>query len=426
MELELRKINICDIQFGSETRVSDGVLYINKKEVITLLKKDNRIKEVKIDLARPGESIRIIPVKDVIEPRAKLAGEAFPGVDGKIEEVGYGITYALKGCAVVTTGPIVGFQEGIIDMSGPLTEYTPFAHLNNIVIHIIKEDGVEPHEHEETVRIAGIKAAHFIAKQVLDCGHDEVEEFTWDNVYEKVRKNPELPKVVYVYQCMSQGLLHDTYFYGKDSKKMLPTIVSPLEVIDGAIVSGNCVSPGSKTTTFHHQNNAIIKECFKRDGKEINFIGVVLNPLMTTLDDKLRNVVLTTRMVEMLGADGVIQSQEGFGNPTTDLMMICEKLENKGIKTVLISNEDAGVDGKSESLPDGTIKADAIISTGNSNATIKLPPMEKVLGELKAIENVTGGFAGSIQEDGGLVIEIHGIMGSHNLQGYNKLSAVTI
>ena len=26
---------------------------------------------------------------------------------------------ALKGCAVVTTGKIVGFQEGIIDMTGP-------------------------------------------------------------------------------------------------------------------------------------------------------------------------------------------------------------------------------------------------------------------------------------------------------------------
>ncbi|WZL74309.1 glycine/sarcosine/betaine reductase component B subunit [Clostridiaceae bacterium 35-E11] len=426
MKLELRKINIKDVQFGKATKVMDNILQINKEEVIRLLKEDDRIKDVKIDLAKPGESIRIVPVKDIIEPRAKLEGEAFPGVDGKMKEVGRGITYALKGCTVVTTGPIVGFQEGIIDMSGPLTEYTPFAHLNNIVIHIIKADEVAPHEHEEAVRIAGVKAAHFIAKQVIDSTYDVVENYVWENVYKKAQRYPDLPKVVYVYQCMSQGLLHDTYFYGKDSKKILPTLISPLEVIDGAIVSGNCVSPGSKTTTFHHQNNAILQECFKRDGKEINFIGVVLNPLMTTLEDKYRNTALTVRMVEMLGADGVIQSQEGFGNPTTDLMMICKNLENKGIKTVLISNEDAGVDGKSEPLPDGTTKADAIVSTGNSNATIKLPPMEKVLGEFKAIEHITGGFVGSIQEDGGLVIEIHGIMGSHNLQGYGKLSAVTI
>ena len=106
--------------------------------------------------------------------------------------------------------------------------------------------------------------------------------------------------------------------------------------------------------------------------------------------------------------------------------MICKRLEDKGIKTVIISNEDAGVDGKSESLPDGTIAADAIVSTGNSNAQITIPPMDRVLGDIKAIEHITGGFVGSIQDDGSLIIEIHGIIGSHNLQGYSNLSAVTI
>lgn len=426
MELELRKIKINDVKFGEKTIVEDGVLYVNKEQLVTLLKEDERVKTVSIDIAKPGESVRIIPVKDVIEPRAKLNGEAFPGIDGAIAEVGFGITYVLQGSAVVTTGPIVGFQEGIIDMSGPLVEYTPFAHLNNIVIDIGKADGVPPHEHEEAVRKAGVKAAHFIAKQALTYEIYETETLVWESIGKKIERYPDLPKVVYVYFCMSQGLLHDTYFYGKDSKRMTPGLVSPLEVMDGAIVSGNCVSPGSKTTTYHHQNNAVIRECFKRDGQEINFIGVILNPLMTTLDEKFRNSVLTPRIAEMLGADGAVISQEGFGNPTTDLMMVCRGLEKKGIKTVIISNEDAGVDGKSEPLPDGTIEADAIISTGNSNATIHIPKMERVLGDIKAIERVTGGFVGSIQPDGSLVIEIHGIMGSHNLQGFGKLSAVTV
>lgn len=63
---------------------------------------------------------------------------------------------------------------------------------------------------------------------------------------EKYREYPELPKVVYVYNCMAQGLLHDTYYYGRDAKMMIPTLITPPEVADGAIVSGNCVSPGSK------------------------------------------------------------------------------------------------------------------------------------------------------------------------------------
>lgn len=37
----------------------------------------------------------------------------------------------------------------------------------------------------------------------------------------------------------SQGLLHDTYYYGVDAKKFIPTFMYPTEILDGAIVSGN-------------------------------------------------------------------------------------------------------------------------------------------------------------------------------------------
>jgi len=88
MELTLRKINVREIAFGSTTKINNGVLTISKNEIKNLILEDERISEVKIDIARPGESIRIIPVKDVIEPRAKLNGDAFPGIDGAIEDVG--------------------------------------------------------------------------------------------------------------------------------------------------------------------------------------------------------------------------------------------------------------------------------------------------------------------------------------------------
>ncbi len=79
-------------------------------------------------LRKPGESVRITPVKDVIEPSVKVEGKGgvFPGVIAKVDTVGSGKTYALKGMAVVTAGRIVGFQEGIIDMTGPGADYTPF------------------------------------------------------------------------------------------------------------------------------------------------------------------------------------------------------------------------------------------------------------------------------------------------------------
>lgn len=427
MKLELRKIDIKDVIFDEVEKVENDILYINKDSLIALVKEDKRVKCVNFEIAKPGESIRILPVKDVIQPRAKVEGDIFPGTfKESMEQGGSGITYSMEGCAVVSTGPIVGFQEGLIDMCGPAAEYSIFSKLINIVMDITKEDFVDQHEQEETVRLAGLKVAAYIGAIGINYEKYESEFLEWKSIGEKSNEFKELPKVVYVYNCMSQGLLHDTYFYGRDSKVIVPTLLTPLEVIDGAVVSGNCVSPGSKTTTYHHQNNAVITECLKKHGKEINFMGIVLNPLMVTLKEKFRNCMLTVNLVEMVGADGVVISQEGFGNPTTDLMITCKSLENKGIDTVIITNEDAGIDGMSESLPDSVNEANAIVSTGNSNATIMLPKMDKVIGKLSDIKRVTGGNVDSIQSDGRLLVEIHGIMGSHNLQGNTHLSAITI
>lgn len=427
MNLELRKVVINDIQFGNECKVTDGCLFVDPKKLEDMVLDDSRVKSVSFDIARPGESVRIVPVKDVIEPRAKLEGETFPGIFREdMDEVGKGVTYVLSGCVVTTTGPIVGFQEGVIDMSGPGAEYTVYSQLNHLVMVIEKQDYVDQHDHEAVVRLAGLKIARYLATLAFDCTDYVSENYEWKNIGEKYAEYPDLPKVVYVYNIMAQGLLHDTYFYGRDAKLLVPTMVTPLEVMDGAIVSGNCVSPGSKTTTYMHENNAVIKELFARHGKDFNFMGIVINPLMTTLKEKFRDRMLTVREVMMLGADGVLISQEGFGNPTTDLMIVCQELEQKGIKTVIITNEDAGSDGMSESLPDSVQEANAIVSTGNSNATVMLPAMEKTIGKLKDVERVCGGNVNSIQEDGRLLLEIHGIMGSHNLQGNTKLGAVTI
>ncbi|HHU07285.1 MAG TPA: beta-aspartyl-peptidase [Clostridiaceae bacterium] len=404
--------------------ISEGTLSLYAEDLVEFLKQDERIESCEVELAKPGESTRILPVKDVIEPRAKEEGDLFSGIDGEFREAGTGTTIALSGCAVVTTGSIVGFQEGIIDMSGPLEQYSPFSKLFNIVLVIEKKEYVDPHEHEEVVRLAGLKAAQYIGKLGRGVEPDSCEVWEWKSIPEKVSEYPQLPKVVYLYLCMAQGLLHNTYFYGENAQHVTPLLISPTEVFDGAIVSGNCVSPGSKNTTYHHQNNAVIKELLRQHGKELNLVGIILSPLSTMLATKYRNAIQAVKYAEFLGAEGALVSQEGFGNPTTDLMLICRQLEEKGIKTVIISNEDAGVDGYSESLPDGTREADAIISTGNSNATIHLPAMEKTIGDLRAIEKVTGGFVGSIQEDGSLVVEVHGIMGSHNLLGDTYLSAV--
>src|SRR6056297_2675184 len=108
MKLELGKIKIDDIKFADETKVSSSTLYINKEELLEIIREDSRITDINLDIVHPGDSVRIIPVKDVIEPRVNVEGEGeiFPGFIADEDMVGSGRTHVLKGAAVVTTGDI--------------------------------------------------------------------------------------------------------------------------------------------------------------------------------------------------------------------------------------------------------------------------------------------------------------------------------
>lgn len=424
MKLELGLIHIKDVQFGKATEVKGGTLFIDKDAIIRLVKEDERIKGVSVELARPGEEVRIIPVKDAIEPRVKVSGKGgvFPGMISKVETVGEGRTHVLKGAAVITTGKIVGFQEGIIDMSGPGAQYTPFSETNNVVVVAEPVDGLLQHDHEAAIRMAGLKVTAYIAEAGRNVKPDEVKVYETKPIFEAAKQYPNLPKVIYVYMLQSQGLLHDTYVYGIDAKKTLPTFMYPTEAFDGAIVSGNCVSACDKNTTYHHQNSPVITDLFDRHGKDINFLGCVVTNENVTLADKERSSYYTAKLVELLGADAAIVSEEGFGNPDADLVMNCVKLEQKGIKTVLVTDEYAGRDGASQSLADSTPLGNAVVTAGNANELITLPPMKKVIGHPEVADVIAGGFAGSLKKDGSIVAEIQVITGATNELGFSKIS----
>ncbi|MDP3488347.1 MAG: glycine/sarcosine/betaine reductase component B subunit, partial [Bacillota bacterium] len=406
------------------TEVKSGVLFVNKQEMIETLQ-DERFASLDIDLAKPGDETRITPVKDVIEPRVKVQGSGgvFPGFISKVETVGNGVTHVLKGAAVVTTGKIVGFQEGIIDMTGLGAEYTPFSKTNNVVVIAEPIEGLLQHEHEAALRIMGLKAATYLAEAGRSVTPDEVVTYDCPPLPQALQQYPNLPKVAYVYMLQSQGLLHDTYVYGIDAKRTLPTFIYPTEVMDGAIISGNCVSACDKNTTYHHLNSPVIYDLLERHGKDYNFIGVVVTNENVTLADKERSSSYTAKLVEWLGVDAAIISEEGFGNPDADLMMNCTKLEKKGIKTILVTDEYAGQDGASQSLADADPLANAVITAGNANEVIVLPAMKKVLGHPEVADVIAGGWNGSLAKDGSITAEIQVITGATNELGFSKLTA---
>ena len=323
----------------------------------------------------------------------------------------------------MTTGPIVNFQEGVIDMSGPGADYTPFSKTLNLCVICEPYENVEKHQYESALRMVGLKLAAHIAELAKDLQPEESTVYETPDLLEGMKAYPELPRVAYVQMLQSQGLLHDTYVYGVDAKKILPTILYPTESMDGAILSGNCVSACDKNPTYIHENNPIVEDLFAQHGKTINFVAHVITNENVFLADKERSSNQTAKLCKMLGLDGVIISEEGFGNPDTDLIMNCKKIEAEGIKTVVVTDEYAGRDGKSQSLADADQAADALVSGGNANELVRLPKLDKVIGTMEYISKIAGSSDKALQEDGSIEVELQVITGATSEVGFNKLSA---
>jgi glycine reductase len=162
---------------------------------------------------------------------------------------------------------------------------------------------------------------------------------------------------------------------------------------------------------------------FAEHGKTLNFVCQIITNENVYLADKRRSSDWTAKLCKMLNLDGVILSQEGFGNPDTDLIMNCKKIEAEGVKVVMITDEYAGQDGKSQSLADADAVADACVTAGNANQVIVLPKMDKVIGVVEQVPKLAGSNEHSLRPDGTIEAEIQIITGATNETGFGTLSA---
>ena len=420
MKLEIGNFYVKDIVFGNELSLKDGVLTVNKEEALDFIRQDERITEADLYIAKPGDNIRMCPVKEAIEPRIRPDGRGiFPGYTDDLAPAGEVVVYALKNCSVLVVGRHWGgFQDGVIDMSGEGQKYTYFGQLNNIVLVADTNEEFEKHEQQknnDALRRAGHKLAEYIGACVKELTPEDTEVYELEAA---IRRDPEvekLPSVVYVMQPQSQmeEMGYNDLLYGWDTNHMVPTFMHPNEVLDGALVSGSFMPVSSKWSTYDMQNCPNIKALYKEHGKTINFLGVIMSNLNVALDQKERAAQFVAQIATSLGADGAVVAEEGYGNPDADFVGCIVALEDAGVKTVGITNECTGRDGQSQPLVTLDEKCDAIVSCGNVSELIELPPMETVLGELQSLarDGLSGGWADdeilgpSVREDGSIIME---------------------
>ncbi len=251
--LEVGEFPVEKISFGNHSFWANGILTIDQKGLVDHLQDPEYFTSIEVYLAQPGDDTRIIHILDTLDARVKVAKNTgtYPGFDGQPYTAGSGRTHRLDGATIMisSTWPqqadgLLQPREAIVDMAGLGAPYSMFSNLKNIVLVFRPNPNVTNVEYDGALRRAGIKASTYLGGLVR-----ELEPVTL-KTYDLAPVDPALPRVVYIDQVQSQGLFAQTFIYGKHSNELLPTVIHPNELLDGALVSGVYVYGCVKKSNF--------------------------------------------------------------------------------------------------------------------------------------------------------------------------------
>ncbi|PYN40819.1 MAG: hypothetical protein DMD95_20825 [Candidatus Rokuibacteriota bacterium] len=384
MRLELCWSDVEEVVAASPTRLVGKRLEVDLEALRALLSADPRLTGIRLDLVHPGERCRIGRVFDVVAPRAKLdGGEDFPGVLGGVAKAGHGRTLALGGVAVVATDQQTASVGtlAVIDMAGPNAALSAFGATHNLVISAWPAPGTERSDYLAAVRLAALKTAVRLAQTAREAEPNRVEIFALPPSPRVPPELAHLPRVAYIFQIHSHQRptgLDEGILYGDPVRRMLPTIVHPNEVLDGAVLRGFM---GRSVTTWATQNHPMIRALYAQHGRTLWFAGVVVTVAQATEPERVRSAFLAAGLVaHTLGADGAVFTKIGGGAPHVDMAQAAAQCEALGVKTTAVV-EDMSTDGSAEGMLLFDFPGvDALVNVGSSQELLTLPAMDRVVG----------------------------------------------
>ena len=443
MRLELCNFQVTEALFGSATRWRDGVLEINHDELHSLVTSDPLVGSAEIDLAGPGESIRISNHIDIIEPRVKVQGngKVYPGVyrrDGSM--VGSGRTHRLGGTSVIVMAPPPasmeagggegsGYGTGLadssrlldqfpnelranfIDMGGPGAD-TPYSELNNICLTVRPVDGLDADEATAVVQSAQLRVSDYLAEATVDVVPPDVEVID-------LTPKPGLPGYVWVNSILcpeaQNGNPHSprgAAVYGV-TRLTQPWFLSPTEVLDGAVFGR---AGGLGFPTWPLTNTTVLEMC-RKHGTEFNFLGCIM--VRTMWEEQWQKELMGEHAAFQalsVGADGAIISPNARGQRMLDTVLVVQSFERAGIKSVLITEEEDNEGGNAPPLLAVSSEVVAIVSSGTGSSFGPYPPVERVIGTGDDLEN----YLGEIDPPHGR----SGVSHLNDVFGFSKLTCV--
>jgi glycine reductase len=424
MELALDTFVVDRIAFGAESRLDGRTLRVDRIALEQHARQDARLAAVEVAAVHPGESTRIVHVVDAVEPRARRspAGPAFPGVTGPPIMAGQGRTARLGGMAVVLAGLPPGaenpsfWQESVIDMAGAAARVCPFAATANLVLTARPDPSLGPDEAIAAMRLAAFRVAEYLAAAAA--GETPVAR-------ERLHLGPapsDCPRVAAVIHLEAWGTLQRAFLYGHGVEGLLPTLLHPNEVLDGALTAASHHLPAIRNCTYFFQNHGVVRELLRRHGSEVDFVGVVVTRAMWAADeDKRRAGAFTAKLLRQLDVAGAVLGFAHGGHAVTDTALTAEACERAGIAVATLMFEMAGEDGADFSLVQRVPSAEPLVSTGNIDALLPLPAVDRVLGGTEVLG--VGGHAASRQPgNAALLLPVRHVFAAATPSGNGRLA----
>jgi len=397
MRLEMAEFPVRQIRLADVYGYRDGILTVDREDLVRLVSRDARIQSVRFDIAVPGEPVRITGIRDVVEPRVKFdsAAQVFPGVLGPVISVGAGLTHRLSGMAVLATAAYEGTiragtgvqRSAILDMWGAGAAASRLSGLTHLVLIMEIKKGLAEMEAHDAIQRAEFEVARRLAEITQGMVSERVE------IFDSQAVSGDAPRVALIQGCLTDARqVHSgVSYYGLPIRESLTTAIDANELLDGAVTVNTTRCVAYSPTTWDWQNHPLVWALGRgQTPGRLDFAGVILERI--AFDNFHGKEVVahnTAGLAAKLGVDAAVVTWIGSGNAFIEVMLTLRALEQHGIKTTLVTYEYGGKDGIDSPLLYYAAEADAVVNTGSRDRWIELPPAERVVGPYEEIRVLT-------------------------------------
>ena len=394
MKLELGRFPVTEVREDSQNSYRDSVLTVDTESLTRLVLEDPAILHARVEIARPGDSTRIVGYRDVLAPQVKVDGPgvAYPGICGRPAEfVGRGRTHRVDGVGVVNladTEPPPGGEaeklghgfDTLFDMSGPSASIIPYSQLNDVCLILNTDRNLSDPARAWAAENASLRVSDAIAETVRAATPAEVETF------ESPEADSDLPRVVYI-SCHNSPehyadavRAYGTSIYGL-SRLNAPWLLNPNEWLDGAVAGRD---------SWILANNPVIRDLYSRHNRNLIFAGCIA--IRTRWSEQVEKNVTSNqaaKIAQQIGATGAVVTWDAGGNDFMEVIRTVQACEQIGINVVFLTFEEHPDNGSPllEPLPE----AQAIVTTGwGRNELMSVASIPEYDEPLPAVDRVIG------------------------------------